>query len=58
MSHPASDRVGADQPQLVSFDPATGDAVGSVPLTAVDSIPRLVHQAREAQRGWGALTHA
>jgi len=58
MSHPASDRVGAAQPQLVSFDPATGEAVGSVPITAIDAIPRLVHQAREAQRGWGALTHA
>lgn len=44
--------------QLVSFDPATGEAVGSVPVTPVDAIPRLVHQSREAQRGWGALTHA
>ncbi len=26
-------------------------------LTAIDAIPRLVFQAREAQRGWGALTH-
>jgi acyl-CoA reductase-like NAD-dependent aldehyde dehydrogenase len=44
--------------RLVSFDPATGEAVGSVPLTPLDAIPRLVFQAREAQRGWGALTHA
>jgi succinate-semialdehyde dehydrogenase/glutarate-semialdehyde dehydrogenase len=44
--------------QLVSFDPATGEAVGSVPVTPVDAIPRLVHQAREAQRGWAALTSA
>jgi succinate-semialdehyde dehydrogenase/glutarate-semialdehyde dehydrogenase len=44
--------------QLTSFDPATGEAVGSVPVTLVDAIPRLVHQSREAQRGWGALTHA
>jgi acyl-CoA reductase-like NAD-dependent aldehyde dehydrogenase len=44
--------------QLTSFDPATGEAVGSVPVTPVDAIPRLVHQSREAQRGWGALTHA
>lgn len=39
------------------MDPANGDVVGSVELTAIDAIPRLVFQAREAQRGWGALTH-
>ena len=43
---------------LASIDPATGEVVGTVPVTAVDEIPRLVFQAREAQRGWGALTHA
>jgi len=45
-------------PQLASIDPATGEVVGTVPVTPVESIPRLVFQAREAQRGWGALTHA
>ena len=45
-------------PLLSSIDPATGEVVGSVPVTAVESIARLVFQAREAQRGWGALTHA
>ena len=54
----ASNVPPANPPQLVSFDPATGEAVGSVPVTPVDAIPRLVHQSREAQRGWGALTHA
>ncbi|MBI1302576.1 MAG: aldehyde dehydrogenase family protein [Phycisphaera sp.] len=44
--------------QLVSIDPATGEAVGSVPLTPLDAIPRLVFEARNAQRGWGALSHA
>ncbi|MFZ4750186.1 MAG: aldehyde dehydrogenase family protein [Phycisphaerales bacterium] len=44
--------------QLASIDPATGEVVGTVPVTPVESIPRLVFQAREAQRGWGALTHA
>jgi succinate-semialdehyde dehydrogenase/glutarate-semialdehyde dehydrogenase len=48
----------ADPAQLVSIDPATSEPVGEVPLTPVDSIARLVFQAREAQRGWGALTHA
>ena len=45
-------------PLLSSIDPATGEVVGSVPGTAVESVARLVFQAREAQRGWGALTHA
>ncbi|MEI7878904.1 MAG: aldehyde dehydrogenase family protein, partial [Planctomycetota bacterium] len=26
-------------------------------MTPIDAIPRLIFQAREAQRGWGALTH-
>ncbi|MFZ9915838.1 MAG: aldehyde dehydrogenase family protein, partial [Phycisphaerales bacterium] len=43
---------------LHSIDPATGETVGSLPRTPADAIPRLVFQAREAQRGWGALTHA
>lgn len=59
MLPPSASNVPPGNPlQLTSFDPATGEAVGSVPCTPVDAIPRLVHQAREAQRGWGALTHA
>ena len=59
MQPPSASNVPPANPlQLVSFDPATGEAVGSVPVTPVDAIPRLVHQSREAQRGWGALTHA
>ena len=44
--------------QLVSLDPATGEPVGSLPMALLDSIPRLVLEARNAQRGWGALSHA
>jgi len=44
--------------RLASIDPATGETVGTVPVTATDAIPRLVFAARQAQRGWGALTHA
>jgi len=44
--------------QLVSIDPANGEVVGSVARTPIEAIPRLVFQAHEAQRGWGALTHA
>jgi acyl-CoA reductase-like NAD-dependent aldehyde dehydrogenase len=47
-----------DPTSLVSIDPATGEAVGSVPTTPVESVPRLVFAAQQAQRGWGALTHA
>ena len=44
--------------QLVSIDPANGEVVGSVARTPIEAVPRLVFQAHEAQRGWGALTHA
>jgi len=44
--------------ELASIDPATGEEVGRVPLTPTDAIPRLVFAAHQAQRGWGALTHA
>jgi succinate-semialdehyde dehydrogenase/glutarate-semialdehyde dehydrogenase len=43
---------------LVSYDPATGAEVGRVEVTPIDAIPRLVFAAHQAQRGWGALTHA
>jgi succinate-semialdehyde dehydrogenase/glutarate-semialdehyde dehydrogenase len=43
---------------LASIDPATGATVDAVPVDAVGSIPAIVHAARQAQRGWGALTHA
>ena len=44
--------------ELASIDPATGEEVGRVPVTPTDAIPRLVFAAHQAQRGWGALTHA
>ncbi|MFM7132942.1 MAG: hypothetical protein ACKO0W_01345 [Planctomycetota bacterium] len=34
---------------LASIDPATGEVVGTVPVTPVEEIPRLVFQAREAR---------
>ncbi len=40
---------------LESFDPATGERVGSVPLTPVDSIPGIVARARAAQRAWAEI---
>ena len=40
---------------LGSMNPATGEVVGEVPITPVDRIPQLVHDARKAQVGWGAI---
>ena len=41
---------------LSSIDPATGEIVGTVEMTPVESIPRLVEAAASAQRAWGRLT--
>jgi acyl-CoA reductase-like NAD-dependent aldehyde dehydrogenase len=40
---------------LESFDPATREVVGSVPLTPIRDIDALVARARAAQPGWEAL---
>lgn len=47
----------ADSSQLISYDPATGDAVGSVLITPSDRVPAIVAAARAAQPGWQALGH-
>lgn len=39
---------------LVSFNPATGEPVGEVPITPAADIPALVARARKAQAEWGA----
>lgn len=41
---------------LRSIDPATGETVGTVPVTPVDAIPDLVGRAQAAQVGWGSLS--
>ncbi|MEM9374457.1 MAG: aldehyde dehydrogenase family protein, partial [Planctomycetota bacterium] len=41
---------------LDSLNPATGEAVGSVPLTPVDEIPAIVSRARDAAKSWSAMT--
>ncbi len=38
--------------ELVSVNPVTGEPVGSVPRTDPDELPRLVAEARRAQRAW------
>lgn len=40
---------------LTSFDPATGEAVGEVPVTPAETIPAIVARARAAQPAWESL---
>lgn len=42
--------------ELVSYDPATGDEVGRVPVTPVERIPEVVARARAAFPAWAALS--
>ncbi len=39
---------------LTSYNPATGEPVGIVPITPPGDIPTIVARAREAQKAWGA----
>jgi acyl-CoA reductase-like NAD-dependent aldehyde dehydrogenase len=39
---------------LTSFNPATGEPVGTVPLTPIDQIPAIVARARSAWPAWAA----
>ena len=39
---------------LFSYSPATGETVGSVPLTELRDIPMMLDKARSAQERWGA----
>jgi succinate-semialdehyde dehydrogenase/glutarate-semialdehyde dehydrogenase len=41
---------------LDSINPATGEVVGSVPLTPIAEIPTIVARARAASKAWGAMT--
>ena len=42
---------------LKSYNPATGDLVGEVPITSPDDIPGIVDRSRAAQPAWEALGH-
>jgi succinate-semialdehyde dehydrogenase/glutarate-semialdehyde dehydrogenase len=42
--------------ELQSFDPATGELVGSVPTTPVETDPALRASAKAAQRSWAGMT--
>ena len=43
---------------LTSYNPATGEPVGEVPVTPAGEIPGIVARAREAQKTWGEKTAA
>ena len=45
----------SDLTMLQSMNPATDEVAGEVPITPVDRIPQMVHDARKAQVGWGAI---
>ena len=47
--------VAADLTTLASFNPATGDVVGEVPVTPVEEIDGILDRARRAQPEWQAL---
>ncbi|MCA8960197.1 MAG: aldehyde dehydrogenase [Planctomycetes bacterium] len=42
--------------ELRSYDPATGELVGEVPVTPSDRVPDVVAAARAAQPGWARLS--
>src|SRR2546423_5546704 len=42
--------------EVVSYDPATGEEIGRVPLCSSEDVARAVARAREAQKSWGAHT--
>src|SRR2546423_12954344 len=42
--------------EIISYDPATGEVIGRVPLRSPEDVAQAVERAREAQKGWGAHT--
>src|ERR1044072_8251026 len=40
--------------EVVSYDPATGEEVGRVPLRSFEEVEAAVARARAAQKSWGA----
>ena len=50
--------MSASGDRLVSFNPATGERLGDVPVAGPEEIEAMVRLAREAQRAWAALAGA
>ncbi|MDT7689556.1 MAG: hypothetical protein QOE46_2315 [Acidobacteriota bacterium] len=42
--------------EIISYDPATGEEVGRVPLGSISDVEDAVKRARAAQKSWGALS--
>ena len=42
--------------KLISYDPASGEEIGSAPLVMPEEVARAVGRAREAQGDWGGLS--
>ncbi|HEX8117370.1 MAG TPA: aldehyde dehydrogenase family protein, partial [Pyrinomonadaceae bacterium] len=42
--------------EVISYDPATGEEVGRVPLRSAEEVGAAVARARAAQKGWGKLS--
>src|SRR5688500_8653254 len=42
--------------EIVSYDPATGEEIGRVPLTSVEGVAKAVARAREAQLAWTTIS--
>src|SRR2546423_1118034 len=50
------DAARASAREVISYDPATGEVIGRVPLRSSEDVAQAVARAREAQKGWGAHT--
>ena len=44
--------------EIVSFDPATNEEIGRVPLCSPEEVCEAVERAREAQKAWGKLSYS
>jgi acyl-CoA reductase-like NAD-dependent aldehyde dehydrogenase len=56
-AHAAPARTGASR-EVVSYDPATGEELGRVPLLSHAEVEAAVARSRAAQKGWAAKTFA
>jgi succinate-semialdehyde dehydrogenase/glutarate-semialdehyde dehydrogenase len=43
-------------PTLTSYDPSTGEAIGTVAITTAAQIPAITNAAKKAQKSWAALS--
>jgi acyl-CoA reductase-like NAD-dependent aldehyde dehydrogenase len=49
---------GLEAKEIISFDPATGEEVGRVPLASAEEVRNAVGRARSAQRAWSEQPYA